>query len=83
RVGRAGQFDIVLTDLGLPDGSGIEVGRELSPKVPVIALSGYGAPTDLQRSKSAGFSGHLVKPVEFEAVHSMLQKVLAEKARAV
>ncbi|MET0311568.1 MAG: response regulator, partial [Burkholderiaceae bacterium] len=63
RVGRAGQFDIVLTDLGLPDGSGIEVGRELSPKVPVIALSGYGAPTDLQRSKSAGFSGHLVKPV--------------------
>jgi PAS domain S-box-containing protein len=82
RVGRNETFDIVLTDLGLPDGSGIEVGRELSSSVPVIALSGYGAPTDLQRSASAGFSGHLVKPVEFEAVHAMVQKVLADRSGA-
>lgn len=79
RAGRDGVFDIVLTDLGLPDGSGIDVGRELSPAMPVVALSGYGAPTDLQRSAGAGFSGHLVKPVEFEAVHAMLQNVLTKK----
>lgn len=82
RTARDGAFDIVLTDLGLPDGSGIEVGRELSPTVPVIALSGYGAPMDLQRSAGAGFSGHLVKPVEAQAVHSMLQQVLAQRPRA-
>ncbi len=72
-------FDVVLTDLGLPDGSGIDVGRALSSEVPVIALSGYGATPDLQRSAMAGFSGHLVKPAEPDAIHKSLQKAYAER----
>ncbi|MEJ7929011.1 response regulator [Ramlibacter sp. AN1015] len=71
------EFDVVLTDLGLPDGSGIEIGRVLSPRLPVVALSGYGATPDLRRSAMAGFSGHLVKPAHPEAVHAALQKALA------
>lgn len=70
-------FDVVLTDLGLPDGSGIDIGRRLSPHLPVVALSGYGASPDLRRSAMAGFAGHLVKPAHPEAVHEALQKALA------
>ncbi|KQT13012.1 hybrid sensor histidine kinase/response regulator [Ramlibacter sp. Leaf400] len=77
RTARQEPFDIVLTDLGLPDGSGIDVGRALSKSVPVVALSGYGASPDLQRSAMAGFAGHLVKPAEPQAIHAALQKALA------
>lgn len=77
---RKGAFDVVLTDLGLPDGSGIDIGRALSPALPVVALSGYGAAPDLQQSTLAGFAGHLVKPVDPVAVHATLQKVLADRA---
>ena len=76
-VGRAERFDVVLTDLGLPDGSGIEVGRELSSRSPVVALSGYGAAPDLRSSAMAGFSAHLVKPAEPSAVHRALQQAVA------
>ncbi|TFY98345.1 hybrid sensor histidine kinase/response regulator [Ramlibacter humi] len=79
RTARQGDFDIVLTDLGLPDGSGIDVGRALSSSLPVVALSGYGATPDLQRSAMAGFSGHLVKPAEPQAIHATLQKALAAR----
>jgi PAS domain S-box-containing protein len=82
RTARAREFDIVLTDLGLPDGSGIDVGRALSRTLPVVALSGYGATPDLQRSAMAGFSGHLVKPAEPQAIHSALQKALAGRVAA-
>jgi PAS domain S-box-containing protein len=75
-------FDLVLTDLGLPDGSGIDIGRALSPRMPVIALSGFGAAQDVQRSASAGFSGHLVKPAEFTAIDAMVRKVLASRGAA-
>lgn len=70
-------FDIVLTDLGLPDGSGVEIGRALGTQLPVLALSGYGAESDLRSTAAAGFSGHLVKPVDPPQVHAVLQKLLA------
>jgi PAS domain S-box-containing protein len=79
RTARSGGFDIVLTDLGLPDGSGIDVGRALSKSLPVVALSGYGATPDLQRSTMAGFSGHLVKPADPQSIHATLQKALASR----
>ncbi|MBK0391039.1 response regulator [Ramlibacter algicola] len=82
RTAQRGTFDIVLTDLGLPDGSGIDVGRALSKSLPVVALSGYGATPDLQRSAMAGFAGHLVKPAEPQAIHAALQKALASRTAA-
>ena len=77
RTAGAGRFDAVLTDLGLPDGSGIDVGRALSRQVPVLALSGYGREQDRRRSREAGFAAHLVKPADPAEVHAKLTQVLA------
>lgn len=80
RVAGARSFDVVLTDLGLPDGSGIDVGRALSRKLPVLALSGYGREQDRQRSAEAGFAGHLVKPADPAEVHARLSQLLSQQS---
>ncbi|KQP35241.1 response regulator [Pseudorhodoferax sp. Leaf274] len=76
QLAQAHPFDIVLTDLGLPDGSGVDIGRALGTRLPVLALSGYGAESDLRSTAAAGFAGHLVKPVDPPQVHAVLQKLL-------
>jgi signal transduction histidine kinase/CheY-like chemotaxis protein len=70
--------DIVISDIGLPDGSGLDLIRELCRRRPVkaIALSGYGTEEDVQRSLDAGFIAHLTKPVPM----STLRKTIAEVA---
>ncbi|WP_395744698.1 response regulator [Prosthecobacter sp.] len=70
-------FDAVITDLGLPDGSGLELMRELRKHstIPSIALSGYGMEADLQQTKEAGFTAHLTKPIQVEELLSILAKV--------
>ena len=58
-------FDLVISDLGLPDGTGFDFMRELrrrGSKIPGIALSGYGQEEDVRRSLEAGFAVHLTKP---------------------
>jgi PAS domain S-box-containing protein len=59
-------FDVIVSDLGLPDGSGLDIMRRASSThpVPAIALSGYGSEEDVERSRAAGFAVHLTKPVE-------------------
>ena len=68
-------FDLVLSDLGLPDGSGHDLITELRKKRPgcrSIALSGYGMPSDARRSLDAGFDAHLTKPVDIQALEKAL-----------
>ena len=61
------QVDLIVSDLGLPDGTGTDLIRELQARQhrPAIALSGFGMQADLQASKEAGFDIHLTKPVDF------------------
>lgn len=73
------RYDVVLTDLGLPDGSGIEIGRRIGTQVPVIALSGFGAPGDMRDSAAAGFIAHLIKPVDPTTVHDTVQAALGRR----
>ena len=75
------RFDLVISDLGLPDGSGLDLMSEISARyaVPGIALSGFGMDTDREQSKAAGFAYHLVKPVDIEA----LRQAIVELTRAM
>lgn len=75
-------FDVLLSDLGLPDGSGHDLMRHLvstGRAIPALALSGYGTAADIQRSRDAGFMEHMVKPVTF----AMLQGALDRLSKAV
>jgi CheY-like chemotaxis protein len=73
-LGSTGQHDVLLSDLGLPDGTGMDLMRILGTRFHgrAIALSGYGADTDIQASQAAGFTLHLIKPVEIDAVIAAL-----------
>jgi signal transduction histidine kinase len=75
----AAEFDTVISDLGLPDGSGLDLMRELRQQREVagIALTGYGMEDDLRKTREAGFFAHLVKPVDFEQLRHLLLEVPA------
>lgn len=77
----AHNFDCLISDLGLPDASGLELMKTLADKrpLPAIALSGYGMESDVQRSLAAGFKHHLTKPVDFQQVLSALQSLLSQR----
>ena len=77
----AGSFDLLLSDISLPDGSGIEVVAALREKsnAPAVAMSGYGMDADLARARAAGFTEHIVKPVGRESLRELLAKVSATR----
>ncbi|HEY4187986.1 MAG TPA: hybrid sensor histidine kinase/response regulator, partial [Polyangia bacterium] len=70
-------IDVIVSDLGLPDGSGLDLIRRLqeasSRHHPAIALSGFGTGSDVQASKEAGFDVHLTKPVDFDRLVGMIR----------
>ena len=72
-----GQFDIVVSDIGLPDGTGYELMKRIRERhqIPGVALTGYGMDDDLQRSREAGFADHIIKPVDAYQLESVLHRV--------
>ncbi len=59
-----GSFDMLVSDIELPDGSGLDLMRELGATAPTgIAMSGFGSEEDIHQSREAGFSVHLTKPI--------------------
>ncbi len=75
----SGPFVLLISDLGLPDGSGIELMQELRRRghaLKGIAVSGYGQEEDTRRSKEAGFSAHLIKPVDVDALMESVAAVI-------
>ncbi|HYC69623.1 MAG TPA: PAS domain S-box protein [Opitutaceae bacterium] len=81
RLAATGQkFEVLVSDVGLPDGDGYELMMELrraQPGLRGIAVSGYGMDEDLSRSRHAGFAAHLVKPVSISALDETLRRLLA------
>jgi CheY-like chemotaxis protein len=76
-LARAQHFepDIAFLDIGLPGMDGYELARRLRercPRATLVALTGYGLPGDRARSAQAGFSEHLVKPVDIARLNEIL-----------
>ncbi len=73
-------YDLILSDLELGDGTGLDLLRSMGPRrsAPAIALTGYGSEEDQKMCLEAGFEMHLIKPVETkqlgEAIRSIIQK---------
>ena len=86
RAGSAGaarefQPEVLLLDIGLPGMTGYELVKRLREEgfeqATIVAVSGYGQPTDKERSREAGFDDHLVKPVDREALSTAVERVRA------
>src|SRR5713226_885329 len=75
---RTQDFDLLISDIGLPDRSGYELMREVrnSKGLPGIALSGFGSEHDVKKARAAGFSEHLTKPINFEQLEEAIQNLL-------
>jgi CheY-like chemotaxis protein len=75
---RGESWDVLISDIGLPDGTGWDLMSALGEARPpyAIAMSGFGQSTDRQRSLAVGYRHHLVKPVE----PNQLEKLLDEAA---
>jgi CheY-like chemotaxis protein len=76
KLSDAEQFDVLISDLALPDGSGIELMRKLSSNQTLlgIALTGFGMEQDIRKSKEAGFQHHLVKPIDLNKLDALIQQ---------
>src|SRR5437868_9341881 len=78
-VSKGERFDLLLSDLHLPDGDGwtlMQLLEDAACRPPqAIAISGWGSGTDIARSRNAGFQAHLVKPVAPETLKAALRVV--------
>jgi len=77
------QFDLFISDIGLPDINGWEVVQRLrreQPAVRTIALTGYGYPNDYKRSMEMGFDMHLTKPIDWRSVQEAISSLFPAAA---
>ncbi len=79
--GRTRPIRVIISDLGLPDGSGCDLMRALraEDKVRGIALSGFGMEDDVEQAREAGFARHLTKPVDFELLLTAIRDLLVSE----
>jgi len=78
------RFDLLISDLGLPDGSGLELMRSLreAQGIKGIALSGFGTDEDVAASTAAGFAAHLTKPIDWDRLRAEIQRIIPAKNSA-
>lgn len=76
----ARRFDLLISDVGLPDGSGLDLMRQLRETQGLrgIALSGFGTDDDLAASRAAGFAEHITKPVDWERLRSAIERLTTQ-----
>ena len=76
--------DLIISDLGLPDGSGLELMRQLLNRGPIkaIALSGFGMEEDVAQSRSAGFCDHLTKPIDVRTLRAAIERAMGDEEHA-
>jgi DNA-binding response OmpR family regulator len=74
--------DVMISDISLPDGSGLDLVHEVQQRLPLraIALSGYGTEEDQRRSLDAGFAEHLTKPVDVDKLLAAVGRLAGSPA---
>lgn len=80
RIFQTGEFDLIVSDIGLPDGTGLDLMRQivaLRGRIPAVALTGYGMEDDILRSREAGFASHMTKPINFTKLNIMIRRITA------
>jgi CheY-like chemotaxis protein len=79
QLAAAERFDVVVSDLGLPDGTGYDLMRQLRDRhgIKGIALSGYGMDQDQRRSREAGFLDHVIKPVDVSQLEAVIRRIVS------
>ncbi|HWB58782.1 MAG TPA: response regulator, partial [Chthoniobacteraceae bacterium] len=85
QIAREYEFDVLVSDIGLPDGNGLDLMRRIAADagartVHGIALSGFGMQEDLDRSRDAGFAFHFTKPVDIVHLRAALNRIGRERA---
>src|SRR5437899_3529773 len=73
------KFDLLISDIALPDGSGMDLMMQLRAisKIPGTAISGFGNNGDIERSLRAGFCEHLIKPIKLENLEAAIDRAIA------
>ena len=76
-------FDVMISDIGLPDATGYELMKQVSERYGIkgIALSGYGMEEDLRKSREAGFTDHVLKPVDLQQLEAVIERVTGGLSR--
>jgi CheY-like chemotaxis protein len=79
RLAEQHAFDLLVSDIGLPDGTGMDVARHVRARgpMPALAVSGFGMEEDIRASREAGFNEHLVKPVDLAKLQVAIERALA------
>ena len=82
---RAKRFDAIVSDLGLPDGSGCDVIRAAKRQRDLagVALTAQGEEDDIVRGREAGFDYHLTKPVDFAELRTVLDQITSAHSEAI
>jgi len=72
------RFSLFIIDIGLPDGSGVALLRQLLKHGPckALALTGYGMPSHIKQYREAGFDEWLIKPVDLDLLLSTVERIL-------
>ncbi|SHG98256.1 PAS domain S-box-containing protein [Hydrocarboniphaga daqingensis] len=76
-----GRYDLLISDLGLPDGNGMDVVRAFAQhqSAPSIAMTGYGMDEDIRRCRDAGFTAHVTKPVGFDRLNELIVSLTVQR----
>jgi CheY-like chemotaxis protein len=77
---RQNKFNLLVCDIGLPDGTGFQLIEEVRKhsRTPALALSGFGMEEDVAKSRLAGFEGHLTKPVNFQKLEAAIWQLTSK-----
>jgi CheY-like chemotaxis protein len=80
KAARERQFDVIISDIGMPDMNGYQLAREVRllpgyETVPMVAVTGYSMFDDKERSTNAGFTAHMTKPIDPRALLALIDQL--------